>query len=75
LNFENENNAEERRKQDSTSGRGAQKPADETPPRKKGSRQKNASSPEVGHALRNIYQHTIDEEIPADLLDLLGKLG
>ena len=30
---------------------------------------------EVGGALRSIYQRTVDERIPPDLLELLGKLG
>jgi hypothetical protein len=38
-------------------------------------KKKRGSSPEVGHALRAAYQRTIDEDIPPDLLDLLGKLG
>jgi hypothetical protein len=29
---------------------------------------------DVGSALRTIYQKTVDETIPDDLLDLLGKL-
>lgn len=28
----------------------------------------------MGAALRTVYQKTVDEAIPADLLDLLGKL-
>lgn len=39
------------------------------------SRKKRADSPEVGQALRTVYQRTIEEDIPPDLLDLLGKLG
>jgi hypothetical protein len=31
--------------------------------------------PEVGTALRAAYQQTIDESIPPEFLDLLGKLG
>ena len=38
-------------------------------------KKKRGSSPEVGQALRAAYQRTIDEDIPPDLLDLLGKLG
>ena len=38
-------------------------------------KKKRAESPEVGQAPRSIYQRTIDEDIPPDLLDLLGKLG
>lgn len=37
-------------------------------------RLRRTQSPEVGTALRTVYQRTIDEAIPADLLDLLGKL-
>ena len=29
---------------------------------------------DMGAALRTVYQRTVEEEIPADLLDLLGKL-
>jgi hypothetical protein len=36
---------------------------------------KKKGSPEVGHALRAAYQHTINEDIPPEMLDLLGKLG
>ena len=38
-------------------------------------RKKKGASPEVGHALRQAYQRTIDEAIPPEMLDLLGKLG
>ena len=30
---------------------------------------------DVGNALRSIYQQTVDEAIPSEMLDLLGKLG
>jgi hypothetical protein len=36
---------------------------------------RRVESPEVGQALRSIYQRTVNEDIPPDLLDLLGKLG
>lgn len=29
----------------------------------------------MGSALRSVYQKTIEEKIPDDLLDLLGKLS
>jgi hypothetical protein len=29
---------------------------------------------DMGTALRNVYQQTIDEQIPGEMLDLLGKL-
>jgi hypothetical protein len=38
-------------------------------------RRKRGASPELGHALRAAYQRTIDEQIPPEMLDLLGKLG
>lgn len=45
---------------------------DSSPPRPK---KKRSDTPEVGNALRSIYQRTVEEDIPPDLLDLLGKLG
>jgi hypothetical protein len=41
------------------------------PPAKK----KRGGSPEVGHALRAAYQQAVSEDIPPEMLDLLGKLG
>ena len=38
-------------------------------------RRKRAEGTELGSALRSAYQRTVDEAIPSDLLDLLGKLG
>jgi hypothetical protein len=38
-------------------------------------KKKGASDADVGGALRSIYQRTVDERIPPDLLELLGKLG
>jgi hypothetical protein len=31
--------------------------------------------PEVGKALRSAYEQAVNEDIPAEMLDLLGKLG
>lgn len=36
---------------------------------------KRRSPTELGHALKNAYQRTIEEDIPPEMLDLLGKLG
>ncbi|HEX8402162.1 MAG TPA: NepR family anti-sigma factor [Allosphingosinicella sp.] len=44
-------------------------------PEKPTRRKKRPDSPELGTALRSVYQRTVDEDIPSDLLDLLGKLG
>jgi len=29
----------------------------------------------MGDALRSVYQRAVDEKVPDDLMDLLGKLG
>lgn len=47
--------------------------ADPTPAPKP--RKKRGSSPEVGHALRAAYQQAVSEDVPPEMLDLLGKLG
>ena len=39
------------------------------------SRKKRPPEGEVGTALRSAYQRMIDEDIPPEMLDLLGKLG
>ncbi len=41
------------------------------PPRRK----KRSETPEIGSALRTVYQRTVDEDVPPEFLDLLGKLG
>jgi hypothetical protein len=30
---------------------------------------------DVGHALRSVYSSTVNEDIPDELIDLLGKLS
>jgi hypothetical protein len=53
--------------------------SDEKKGRKKtgtaGGPSKTGPTRDVGGALRSVYQRTIEEEIPAEMLDLLGKLG
>ena len=49
-------------------------PEDE-PVDNKSSRKKRAPAGDVGRALRSAYQRMIDEDIPPEMLDLLGKLG
>lgn len=34
-----------------------------------------ATDRDVGHALRSVYAKTVSEDIPSELLDLLGKLS
>jgi hypothetical protein len=36
---------------------------------------KRGQTPEVGTALRAAYQQAVSEDIPPEMLDLLGKLG
>lgn len=38
-------------------------------------RQHSADERDVGTALRAAYQQAVDEKVPSDLLDLLGKLS
>lgn len=65
MSFENE--TDRRRKADA---RPAADTEDTAP-----SRKKRAPTPEVGQALRAAYQQTVSEDIPPEMLDLLGKLG
>jgi hypothetical protein len=45
-------------------------PSDKSPRPKK-----RPPIPEVGNALRSAYEQAVNEDIPAEMLDLLGKLG
>ncbi|MEJ7927393.1 NepR family anti-sigma factor [Sphingobium sp. AN641] len=38
-------------------------------------RTKAADDGHVGDVLRSVYQRTVNEDIPAEMLDLLSKLG
>jgi hypothetical protein len=38
-------------------------------------KKKRGGAPEVGNALRAAYDQTLGEDIPPEMLDLLGKLG
>ena len=40
-----------------------------------GGGRKRSPSGEIGSALRNVYDGTLAEDIPPEMLDLLGKLG
>ena len=39
------------------------------------SRKRRGGPGEVGNALRSAYQRMVEEDIPPEMLDLLGKLG
>ena len=38
-------------------------------------KKKRGEKHELGSALRTVYQRTVEEDIPPEMLDLLGKLG
>jgi hypothetical protein len=38
-------------------------------------RRKRPPNSEIGQALRAAYRQAVDEDIPPEMLDLLGKLG
>ena len=38
-------------------------------------KKRRAPVSEIGDALKTVYQRTINEDIPPEMLDLLGKLG
>ena len=42
---------------------------------KRKARNESAPSGEIGSALRSVYDGALNEDIPPEMLDLLGKLG
>jgi hypothetical protein len=48
---------------------------DAAPTPHQSSRKKRQPPGEVGSALRSAYQRMVEEDIPPEMLDLLGKLG
>ena len=56
--------------------RGKQLNSGQTPPKsaKRRAHKESPKSRDMGVALRSVYQKTIDEAVPSDLLDLLGML-
>lgn len=67
MNFQNEHERERRRRGDEDG-----EPGGDSRPRARGKKRQPA---EVGDALRTVYQATINEDIPPEMLDLLGKLS
>jgi hypothetical protein len=65
LSFTDEREGRRRRKSDPDNNR----------PAASRSRKRRAAPGEVGNALRSAYQRMVDEDIPPEMLDLLGKLG
>jgi hypothetical protein len=61
---------------DDREGRRRRKPdPDSSPGAPSRSRKRRSAPGEVGQALRSAYQRMVDEDIPPEMLDLLGKLG
>lgn len=44
-------------------------------PRPRHPKKKRTPAGEVGQALRSAYDRVVEEDIPPEMLDLLGKLG
>lgn len=47
--------------------------SDARPTRPQG--KQKARAQDMGGALRSVYQQTVDEQVPDEMMDLLGKLG
>lgn len=69
MSFQGDTDSQRRRKTDSEPAQPTSTAARDT----KGGSKRRASS-EVGDALKTVYQRTIEEDIPPEMLDLLGKL-
>lgn len=67
LSFDNGREGDRRRK-------GSTSPESDTVPRPS-SKSRKEDAPELGNALRSVYDSTLNESIPPEMLDLLGKLG
>ena len=65
--FEDERERDQRRKSEEVPANGG---GENPRPRKR-----RSAGGEVGDALRTVYQRAINEDIPPEMLDLLGKLG
>jgi hypothetical protein len=63
--------------QDEREGRRRRKPQSESEPPITTSHRttKKRADGEVGDALRSAYERMVEEDIPPEMLDLLGKLG
>ena len=54
---------------------GSDRSTPKEPPAKAASTAKGQGKQDMGSALRSVYQRTVEEKIPPEMLDLLGKLG
>jgi hypothetical protein len=67
LSFQDDREGQRRRRADPDS-----EPIEPTMPRNK---KKRTTEGPVGDALRSAYQRVVNEDVPPEMLDLLGKLG
>ena len=67
MSFENGREGDRRRKGSAS--------ADGDTTAKSRSKERIGDAPELGSALRSVYDSTLNETIPPEMLDLLGKLG
>lgn len=49
-------------------------PAPGAPTRRRSDARLREIEPQIGRALKSVYDQTVDEAVPSDLLDLLGRL-
>jgi hypothetical protein len=66
LSFHEDKEGHRRRKPDSHDTAEHPRPA---------ARKRRGGESQVGDALKTVYQRTVEEDIPPEMLDLLGKLG
>lgn len=66
MSFQEDKESQRRRKPD---------PDDQPPFASSQARRKRGPTSDVGKALRSAYKRMVDEDIPPEMLDLLGKLG
>lgn len=67
MTFQDEKSSERRRKPESNEDSGEMRDGR--------ARKRRLPASDVGDALKTVYQRAIDEDIPPEMLDLLGKLG
>ena len=70
--FEGDERLSEAKRKGNSRKDGASKPAVPGSERRAGAPRKNQG--DVGRVLRSVYDRTLNEDIPDDFLDLLGKL-
>lgn len=72
MSFQPDRNDARRRKPGAESESGGERAA-EAPPQRP--RKRRLPATDVGNALKSAYDRTVHEDIPPEMLDLLGKLG